>query len=210
LEISYFLMCVFMNKIAVDIVLFPSVEIIEKSIKLNKDLISDFKPVKLNNENCFPHISLCMGSIESNDLDKAELILNKISKDFKALKLTISKFVVDSLTTGDKWTSLKVKKTEELQKLHEKTMDKFKEIISSDIEKEMFFLPYEINDLTVVWAKNYFKNSAYKNYSPHISIGIGKQVSEDLNLSFLANNIGICQLGKYCTCRKVIMEKKLS
>ena len=51
-----------MPKIAIDVVLLPPEEIMDKAIEINRQLADD--PIKLNKENCLPHVSLCMGVVE--------------------------------------------------------------------------------------------------------------------------------------------------
>ena len=78
------------QKLAVDVVLLPSEEIVDKAIELNKELIKKFdKKIILNKENCLPHISLAMGCINENDLPAIEKILEEIAKQFPLLNLTL-------------------------------------------------------------------------------------------------------------------------
>lgn len=198
-----------MKKIAINIVLLPSEKMMDKAIELNNKLISNSKPVKLNKENCLPHISLCMASVDKDKLSEFKLILDRISKQFTELSLNISKLVVDSISTGEKWSSLKINKTPEVQLLHEEIMNNFKSYISSNIKKEMCYSPNEVNKLTIQWAKGYIQNSAYENFSSHISLGVGEIEEQDLNIQFKGTRIAICHLGNYCTCRKVLIENDL-
>lgn len=55
-----------MTKIAIDIVLLPPEEIMNKAIEINQQLADD--GIKLNKKDCLPHISLCMGVISEEDL----------------------------------------------------------------------------------------------------------------------------------------------
>ena len=50
-----------MAKIAVDVVLLPSEEMMDKAIEINRELLKRFdNKIILNKENCLPHISLAI------------------------------------------------------------------------------------------------------------------------------------------------------
>jgi hypothetical protein len=118
--------------------------------------------------------------------------------------LSASKVVINDIWNSEKWTSLKVNKTKELQNIHEKVLKSLKEYLSSEMQKNMFYNPSEINDLTIKWSSNYIKKSSLNNFSPHISVWIWDTKEKDLLLNFKVDKINICQLWNYCTCRKIL------
>ena len=99
-----------MAKIAIDVVLLPPENIMDNAIEINKQFADD--PIKLNKENCLPHISLCIGVLEEENFPKIEEIINEISKQFSKLFLTIDKI-------SSKHACFEIKNNEMLQKLHE-------------------------------------------------------------------------------------------
>jgi hypothetical protein len=86
-----------MKKIAVDIVILFSDEINNKIIELNEKLISNTSPFKLNKKDCFPHISLCMTSINGDDLVNIKSIISNLNKDFLPFNLSASKVVINDI-----------------------------------------------------------------------------------------------------------------
>lgn len=184
-----------MSKIAISVVLILPGNIMDKAIEINNKLNND--PIKLNRENCLPHISLCMGAIKEKDLLKAKKILNEIGKDFSKLSLTVNKI-------NSKNTCFDIKKDKKLQKLHETMMTRLLPYLSYDTTIDMYFSPPVVVPKTVFWINNYKKKFSFENFYPHITLGISKLNDKELNINFVASKIAICHLGNYCTCRKIL------
>ena len=190
-----------MAKIAIDVVLLPPENIMDKAIEINSQFADD--PIKLNKENCLPHISLCMGVVEGKNLPKINEIIDEISKQFSKLFLTIDKI-------SGEHVCFEVKKNENLQKLHEEIMTRLSLYLSYDATIDMCFSPPPVVEKTLFWIKNYKDKSSFENFYPHITLGISKIDNRRLNIDFVASKLAICHLGNYCTCRKVIISSDLS
>jgi len=194
-----------MDKIAIDIALLPSIEVIEKSIEINKILKGkNNREIILSKEDCLPHISLAMGCISKEDIPKIKEELMNITCKFKALKLKIPFIYSNEWQNGNLGTSMEVKSTANLQRLHLEIMNAISKISKFDPIKEMFFNPDEINDMTLDWTKRYSETSAFGKFHPHITLGIGEAEPLDKEINFISSKVAICQLGNNCTCRKVI------
>ena len=58
-----------MGRKAVDVVLLPSEQMMDKAIEANGELVKRFGgKIVLNRENCLPHISLAMGCVDERDI----------------------------------------------------------------------------------------------------------------------------------------------
>ena len=61
-----------MNKTAIDVVLLPSEVMMAKAIEINRELLKTFdNKIILDIKNCLPHISLCMGVVSNEDIQKS-------------------------------------------------------------------------------------------------------------------------------------------
>jgi 2'-5' RNA ligase len=189
-----------MSKIAIDVMLLPSEEIMDKAIEINNQLADD--PIKLSKENCLPHISLCMGVVEEDNLSKIEETINEIGKNFSELLLTINKI-------NDEHVCFEIKNTEDLQKLHEAIMTKLSPYLSYDATTDMCFSPPPVAEKTLFWINNYKNKLNSENFHPHITLGTLKLKSQKLNINFTASKLAICHLGNYCTCRKILHSVNL-
>jgi len=65
-----------MRKIAIDVALLPSKEMMDKAIEINKELLKKYEDkIILDKEKCLPHISLCMGCIDEDRIPEVKQIL---------------------------------------------------------------------------------------------------------------------------------------
>lgn len=201
-----------MAKIAVDIALLPSEKMMNKAIEINKELLKNYKgKIILDKIKCLPHISLCMGCIDEEKIPEIENISDEILDDFSQFNLQAINLGVNVTSKREKFSELTIRNQNKLQKLHETIMKKLWPYLSYDVENSMFFNPSEIKKETLYWVKSYAQK--YENpslFQPHITIGFGEIDKFQLPINFTASKIALCQLGNYCTCRKVIISFDLS
>ncbi|MDD4333317.1 MAG: hypothetical protein PHT51_04365 [Patescibacteria group bacterium] len=188
-----------MSKIAIDVVLLPPENIMDKAIKINQQFVDD--SIKLNKKNCLPHISLCMGIVDEKNLPEIKTIISKLSKRFFKLPLMINK--IDS-----RHICFEIKKNKTIQKLHEEIMKGLSPYLSYKATTKMCFTPPPIVKKTLTWINNY-KKTSFKNFYPHITLGISKLENKKIKINFTASKLAVCHLGNYCTCRKILFSMKL-
>ena len=68
----------------------------------------------------------------------------------------------------------------------------------------------EINDITIDYIKKFPTGSSFENYSPHITVASGDMDIKTESFEFASNEIALCHLGNYCTCRKILISHNLS
>jgi glycosyltransferase domain-containing protein len=202
------------DKIAVDVVLLPPDEIMEKAIEVNQTLIKTFEfdnKIVLNKQNCLPHISLAMGCIKKDDIPEIDTVLKEVADKFSPLALTISDIRTGAIPTGEKVSGFEIERTTELQLLHETVMSKLLQYFTYDVSLDMVYaLPdQQVEEVTTYWIKNYPKESSFERFGPHITIGIGEVENETGGLKyplrFSASKLALCHLGNYCTCREILL-----
>lgn len=189
-----------MAKIAIDVVLLPPEEIMDKAIEINNQFKDDL--IKLNKENCLPHISLCIGVVEEEDLVKIKEIIDGIVTNFSKLSLTINRI-------NSEYTGFDIKKEEELQRLHETIMKRLNNYLSYDATIEMCYSPPSVVEKTLFWINNYKEKFGFDNFQPHITLGTSKIEDKEVEIKFTCSRLAVCHLGDHCTCRKILYEVKL-
>jgi glycosyltransferase involved in cell wall biosynthesis/2'-5' RNA ligase len=204
------------SKIAVDVVLLPPDEIVDKAIEVNQALIKTFdNKIVLNKQNCFPHLSLAMGSIKKDDIPEIDTVLKDIAENFYPITLTISDICAETIPTGEKVSGFEIIKTKDLQLLHETVMNKLSPYFTYDVSSDMIYtLPnQQVEEVTTYWIENYPKESSFEKFSPHITIGIGEVEGETCGLKFPiqfnASKLALCHFGNYCTCREILLLYEL-
>lgn len=199
--------------LAVDIVLIAPRAVREKAIQLNRSLTSSAESdFALDHQTCIPHISLLIGVVPEKQLGKLQLELERLAKKTAAIELTIPAYAVSTLPNKKYVSSLIIAKDSKLQRLHETLLKKTGPILkNTKVSKEMFFQgTSSIPEFSVSWVKRFILDSSKINYQPHITLGLGQVQSVALPIIFKASELALCQLGNYCTCRKVLWSKKLT
>ena len=201
-----------MATLAVDVVLLPPEDIMDKAIELNQKLLKkDDRNMVLHKENCLPHISLAMGCLDEKDLPKIREILEEIAQQFSPLRLQITRtYVKEPKPTGEISPGLEIEKTRELQLLHETVTKRLSVHFTYETTKEMFVSPPEIQEFALGWVKNYHKKVSSGNFSPHITLGSFDEPEKlDKPITFTASKLALCHLGDHCTCRKLLATTML-
>jgi hypothetical protein len=83
-------------------------------------------------------------------------------------------------------------------------MQKLRRFLSYEVEASMFYNPSEVEDVTCTWVKDYGnKHDNPASFHPHMTVGFGETDRFALPMDFTSSTMALCQLGNYCTCRKV-------
>ena len=199
-----------MAEIAVDIVLLPSEEMMDKVIAANKELLIQYAhKIVLDKATCLPHISLAMGCIDDIDIDEIGTILTTIAQGTTLGQLKAFGIKTETNQAGEKVSVLEIEKTEALQSLHEEVMRKLSEYFSYDIRPDMVLSSARTSQLTLDWIKNYPEKSSFENFFPHITIGYGKIDNFSFPVKFTVTKLALCHLGDNCTCRIILASTNL-
>jgi 2'-5' RNA ligase len=200
-----------MTRIAIDVALLPSEEMMEKAIEINQELRqNNEEKIILSKEGCLPHISLCMGVIDTTALPEVNKILTDIAEDLTPLNLSAAKIYAVTSPTGEKISGIRIASNDRLQKLHENIMNKLKPYLSYDVAVSMLYQSSNVEEVTLSWIRRYADNHDNPSlFNPHITVGIGETDKFVFPINFTASTIALCQLGNYCTCQKVITKFEL-
>ncbi|NQU98601.1 hypothetical protein HQ533_03970 [Candidatus Woesearchaeota archaeon] len=200
-----------MEKIAIDIALLLPEEINNICININRskgvEAFSD-----LSKHDNHPHITLAMGVIDENQIDIVNNKLEEITKDFSGFDLEIIDIFNETTPENKTSTSFVIKPNAELKELHEKIMNELLPIFTYNVSKEMFFIDSDedYKEVSEYWVENYGTNHKYpEKYRPHISLKCRHGKYNSFPVKFFTNKLVMCQLGNYCTCRKILFEVNL-
>jgi 2'-5' RNA ligase len=198
------------RKIAIDVVLLPEEKVTALAIEANKILVRKFgEKIVLDRSHCLPHISLFMGCIDDGDIPTAGEVLQKIASDISLDELIITGLHIAENSRGEAVSAFQIDATPQLQTLHEQIMNELLPLTDNDVTAEMLVNPEEVEQLTLMWIKNYRDKSSFENFLPHITIGYGQATETDLPVKFTASKLAICHLGNHCTCREVLWSVEL-
>ncbi len=218
-----------MAKLAVDVVLLPSEAMMDQAIALNRRLLgrSD-QGMILNKKDCLPHISLAMGCIAGEAVPLIQTILGKIAQRFPKLDLTAIAVRAVTSPAGRTVSSIEIERTAGLQRLHEAVMSKLSPHFSYTVSPEMFFVfladgvadetadatadataNTTIDKAAISWVENFPAQSSFTRFSPHITAGFGQTDYRLGPMRFRPASLALCQLGNFCTCRRILAAADL-
>jgi 2'-5' RNA ligase len=190
-----------MKKYAIDIVLLPPDNIHEKAVEINQEL--DTEQIDFSSEDTLPHLTLLMGCLAAEDIEKATAKLQQIAQSHSPLSLHLTKVVQKGAMGFD------IERTPGLQKLHEVLIEEFKPILTYDASPVMFYKPGEVKEDAVNYVNQFLEKYSRESFWPHITLGYGDYPEKELNEPFTAFRMALCHLGKHCTCRQIFAEVSL-
>lgn len=200
-----------MAKMAVDVVLLPSQEMMDKAIEANRELLKQRTDnIALNKQDCLPHISLAMGCIEETDVPSIEKAFRALAETHSPGPLSVVGVRVGTNAAGRKVSMFEVRKIEGLQSLHEAVMRELAPYFRYQVTADMLLCEPAADESTLRWIRNYPKKSSFENFFPHITIGYGQIADSPSCIEFRATRLALCHLGNHCTCRKVLASAELS
>lgn len=200
-----------MRRIACDIVLLPSTEMAEETIRLNRELARQSEHhFLLNATDRLPHLSLAMGCLNEDDLPAASRRLEEIAVRFPPVPLFYTEIHVGTLAGGETVSTLSVGENALLQSLHETVMNRLGPLLNGRAAPEDFIDFPDLQRSSVEWVNGYRENATFDQFSPHITLGFGApERPARFRPTDTASRLALCHLGNYCTCRKILFEIRL-
>ena len=130
--------------IAVDVVLLPPSDVMDKAVEVNSKHVKDTGngEIVLDKEKCLPHITLAMGCVSEEHIERIDQILKSIAHDLCPPRLK-------TITLKDGKASIRVEKARDIELLHELVMIRMSPFFSHEVSKDMVYNPEneEINDI---------------------------------------------------------------
>ena len=189
-----------MTQLAIDVVLLPPEEIMDKAIEINSSLLND--KIVLDKKKCLPHITLCMGVVDEEKILEITEILKDIAQSCLPLDLTI-------FAINEEHSTFDIIKTAELQHLHETITNRLGKYCTTKATVEMCYSPPPVEERTLFWINNFREKTSFANFYPHITLAKERIAGKEVNISFTASTLALCHLGNYCTCRKILFQTTL-
>jgi len=191
-----------MRNIAIDVALLPPPEIEQLAMDLNASLIEgvDDPPIRLDKNPCLPHATVVMAGVEEGSVDAIAERLKVVVSELMPFRAEISQ------TYGEEndFCGLELVKSPEILEFHKRVAAIVQPLAQSGITNEMF-ITEELDGFMVPYMENFFQESSFENYYPHITVGHGQLGSVDPH-TFVFDRVAICHLGMWGTCQKILGE----
>ncbi len=186
------------NVYALDVALLLPPILQRQIIRLNS-MLSPPPDGFLFNEYNLPHITLSQFFVTSTNYSECQKVITSIADNFRPISIRTGE-----VTRGQTASTIEIEPNESLIELHTQLMDKLKNL-ESELGDHSAFSSNSPSPrpADVKWVKQFRKQAAYNNFSPHVTVGIGHLSRPCPPTHVLATTIATCHLGRFCTCSRV-------
>ncbi|HXH05951.1 MAG TPA: 2'-5' RNA ligase family protein [Vicinamibacterales bacterium] len=192
-----------MTDLALALVLLLPEDVEAKARAINAGLAAgDPATLRLDDEH-LPHITLAQQVVRGPDLAAVFDAVARALRDTPPLELEAIGFREHGATL---W--LAIARSPALRDLHARLMDALAAFEPPPATAGAFAEPPRPEDLA--WVSGFRTRAAYDRYEPHVTLGLGPRPSGDERFTFTAETAAACQLGRFCTCRRVLQRWRLA
>ncbi len=193
--------------LALDVVLLPPEEVMERCREVNAYLWNHSQQGFLFNETHLPHISLLQQFSPSESLEDVYDIIHRITLGRGPIELRATGITHTTLPDGFPFNGYDFSAPESFFELQRVLIAELAQFATDGDGSAFYADPEEqIRDGSILWTRNF---RAKKDHHPHISLGVGPEPAFTGPFSFAATRLAVCHLGNFNTCRKVLKEWQL-
>ncbi len=200
--------------LAIDVLLVPSESVIDLALDLNGKMVTNNpKSIKLDDGH-IPHVTLLQCYVKESNLPAIKDLLKTKFTEFNAGILQAESLLYNK-DTEESFAMIRIKRTEALQALHEKTIKLLEPyMLQSGSEKAFIQNPdgSPIGQSTLDYVPKFVSDYSFEKYDAHISLGTAQtklldSLSEKFTpIEFYASKLAVYQLGDSGTAQKLIWE----
>lgn len=192
-----------MQLLALDVAVLPPPDVRQRAIELNAALPAEGSHGLQLDENHHPHITLTQAYIRAEEL---HAVLDRVAEVVRGRR----PLTIDITGGGHSGSTLwmAVERTPRLAELHEELMEALRGYERPGGTRAAFVdADGRVGD--VIWVTGYRLKSSFHAFTPHITLGHGEHAPAIEPFSFEATTIAACQLGRFCTCQRILREWEL-
>ena len=189
---------------AIDIAVLPPSDLSHRAVALSAALpANQFQGLRLDADHP-PHITLTQQFVPADSLDALLGHVDRVLSGHEPLHLRV--------TGGGKGTNsvwMAIERTPALVALHERLQHATEpfEIGTGDAAA---FVDGDARDGDVRWVQRFRRESSFASFTPHITVGHASEPPFVEPMEVIATTIAVCQLGRFCTCRRIIRAWELT
>lgn len=151
-----------------------------------------------------PHVTLSQHFVPRERLTEVEERVGEVVARLEPFEMHVT-----GARTGRTAQVLTVEPSAPLQRLHEQVMDALRghEVAGGAAAFQADGAPARPAD--VAWVAAFRDRSSYARYDPHVTVGIGPRPVSTAPFRFRVEEVAICRLGRFCTCRDRLANWRL-
>lgn len=147
-----------------------------------------------------PHLTIVQQFVRRDALGEIGDTITRTIAELDAITL-----VTTELAAGRVARTLGVALTAALAALHRRLLDDLAPFREVTADPDAFWTDGDQpRPADVEWVASFRQHSALASFVPHITIGIGSIETTLRPFRFIASEVALCQLGRFCTCRRLL------
>ena len=151
-------------------------------------------------ETHLPHLTLAQLFVRARHLAEITQVVGTVLQTQAPLAVATTQVSCQRVST-----TLGVTGSDELVALHRRLMDRLEPFRTNDGGAEAFWTDGDVpRAADVSWVATFREQAAFHRFDPHITIGVGQLDGEVDRTPFVATEVALCHLGRFCTCRRVL------
>lgn len=189
--------------LALDVAILPPPVIGEQAVRLSAMLPpGESQGLRLDADH-LPHVTLTQQFVRGEHLPD---IFERLGEVLRAEPPVEIQVTGGGKVAGSVWMA--IERTEALSRLHARLMDALCEF-ERPHGNESAFVGNDPREGDLAWVSGYRRNASFDAFTPHITLGHASHPPAVAPLTFQATTIAACQLGRFCTCRRILQRWQL-
>lgn len=193
--------------LAIDIAILPPGDVTARAIALSAALPAAESQGLFLGADRLPHITLTQQFVPYDQLHPLLAQLDRVLRDVEPPRLRVTGGGQPAGVTSSVWMS--IERTPALVNLHERLLQAAEpfEVTTGDASA---FVGEDARDRDVRWVREFRRESSLDRFMPHITLGHASEPPRVEPMELVATTIAVCQLGRFCTCRRIFREWELA
>ena len=190
--------------IAIDVAILPPPEIVSIALALSAALPRSESRGLLLDASHLPHVTLTQQFIPVADLPRVTAAVGAVLHERKAIRLRVS-----GPARGSNSVWMQIERTAALDDLHRALMGA---LLPFEQRRGALgaFVDGDARPDDVRWVTGFRRHSSDRRYTPHVTLGHASQPPSVEPMTFDAETVAMCHLGRFCACREVLRSWTLT
>jgi len=190
--------------IAIDVAVLPPAHVSRHAMELSARLPNEDEDHFVLGDRHLPHITLTQQFVRVEELDLVNQQIDKALRSVPPLALRVTGGDVSGHTV---W--MQIDRSPQLVALHESLMEALRGVERPG-GTPAAFVDGDARVRDLLWVSSYRLKSSFGAFTPHITLGHGAQPPHIEPFDFEATTVAACQLGRFCSCQRVIRSWTLN
>jgi 2'-5' RNA ligase len=189
--------------LALDVAILPPPSVTKRAIELSAALpAADSQGLRLDDDR-LPHITLTQQFVPAQEVEVVLATIEATIRNYDRLHLNVT-----GPGRGQSSVWMSIAPAPDLVALHRELMDALSHFERPD-GTSAAFVDSNARPGDVAWVAGFRQASSYAAFRPHITLGHSSTLPAVEPVAFEASSIAACQLGRFCSCRRVLRHWEL-